>query len=109
LVLMPTPTELLIQAAAALGPLLGELVFVGGATVGLLLTDPAADLPRPTLDVDVATHVRSRVAYARPEQRLQDLGFAPDPTGPICRHIRGPVILDLMSDRPEIQGFTNPW
>ena len=45
--------DLLELAAAALGELRDEVVFVGGATVGLWITDPAAPPPRPTVDVDV--------------------------------------------------------
>lgn len=106
---MPTPAELLGQAAHALKPLLGELVFVGGATVGLLLTDPAAEEPRPTLDVDLVTPASSRVAFQNLEDRLYKLGFSPDTTGPICRYVKGTLIVDVMADDPDIQGFTNPW
>jgi hypothetical protein len=35
-----------------LGPLLDELVFVGGCATGLLITDPASGGIRPTIDVD---------------------------------------------------------
>lgn len=97
------------QAAQALHPLLDELVFVGGATVGLLLTDQAADAPRPTLDVDVATRVPTRAAFNQLEQRLYELGFAPDQDGPICRYTKGALIIDVMSDDADIQGFSNPW
>jgi hypothetical protein len=34
--------ELLELAVAALGDLVDEVVFVGGATIGLWITDPAA-------------------------------------------------------------------
>lgn len=106
---MPTPLDLMDQAARELQPLLGELVFVGGATVGLLLTDPAAEEPRPTLDVDVATHVANRSAFQRLESQMRKLGFSPDPSGSICRYVKGDLQVDLMSDNAEIQGFTNPW
>ena len=42
----------LIDAAEKLHPLLGELVFVGGAVTGLLITDDAAADSRITFDVD---------------------------------------------------------
>jgi hypothetical protein len=44
--------DLLERAAAALGPLADDLVFVGGATIELWITDPGAPGPRPTKDVD---------------------------------------------------------
>lgn len=45
--------DLLILASERLHPLLDRLVFVGGATTGLLISDPAAPDIRPTRDVDV--------------------------------------------------------
>lgn len=48
-------------AATILGPLLDEVVFVGGATVHLWLTDPGAPPARATEDVDVICEVASRV------------------------------------------------
>ncbi|HVE68315.1 MAG TPA: hypothetical protein VNB64_07020 [Solirubrobacteraceae bacterium] len=39
--------DLLELAADALGPLLDEVVFVGGATVTLWITDPGAPPVRP--------------------------------------------------------------
>jgi len=44
--------ELLAEAARLLKPLLGELVFVGGSTTAILITDKAAAEVRPTYDVD---------------------------------------------------------
>jgi len=55
---------LLEEAAAKLRGLLDELVFVGGATLSLLITDPGAAPARATVDVDViariATYSESR-------------------------------------------------
>ncbi len=45
--------ELLTKVAKRLGPLLREVVFVGGCTTALLITDEAAAEVRPTFDVDV--------------------------------------------------------
>jgi hypothetical protein len=45
--------ELLELAHGALGKLVDEVVFVGGATVALWITDPAAPPVRVTEDVDV--------------------------------------------------------
>ncbi len=51
--------------AARLKPLLPEIVFVGGCTTGLLITDPAASPVRATDDVDVIVEVASYAEYAR--------------------------------------------
>lgn len=55
--------ELLRVAAKQLGPLLEELVFVGGCTTGLLITDEAASDVRPTFDVDAIAEITSYVEY----------------------------------------------
>lgn len=70
--------ELLELGASALGTLTDEVVFVGGATVTLWITDPAAPPPRPTKDVDVIVEVASRTAYHAFEKRLRDAGFRDD-------------------------------
>jgi len=44
--------KLLVDAAKLLKPILGELVFVGCCTTGLLITDKAAAEVRPTFGVD---------------------------------------------------------
>lgn len=106
---MPSPTELIEQAALELRPLLGQLVFVGGATVELLLTDPAAGPVRMTKDIDVATHVEKRSELTGLEDHLTRLGFRPDMDGPICRYTKGELVLDVMTDDGQMQGFTNPW
>ena len=50
--------SLLERAAEQLGAaLLEQLVFVGGALVGVLITDPAMPEIRPTQDVDVICNV----------------------------------------------------
>lgn len=51
--------ELLTEAARLLKPLLDELVFVGGSTTALLITDKAAAEVRPTYDVDAIAEIGS--------------------------------------------------
>ena len=55
--------ELLIKAARMLGPVLEDLVFVGGCTTALLITDEAAGDVRRTFDVDAIAEVRSYAEY----------------------------------------------
>lgn len=86
-----------------------DVVFVGGATIGLYLTDPAAPEPRFTYDVDVVTPVASRRAYNALEGKLRDAGHTPDPEGPICRWLIGGVTVDLMPPYEDILGFSNRW
>ncbi|MDO9631615.1 MAG: hypothetical protein Q7I92_06945 [Humidesulfovibrio sp.] len=102
----------LVTAARLLDELTDEVVFVGGAATGLLLTDPAAPDVRPTLDVDVVVEVASRTGYYRFEDRLREHGFLEAPEEEvICRwkHRTAKIILDVMPTDESILGFTNPW
>jgi hypothetical protein len=59
---MPDPNlRLLEEAATKLTPFLREIVFVGGVTLGLLITDKAAAPIRSTNDVDVIAEILSYV------------------------------------------------
>ena len=73
--------EYLIRTAKLLRPLLDELVFVGGAVTGLLLTDSAASEPRVTIDVDAIAEILSYAEYAAFGERLRDLRFSEDNRG----------------------------
>lgn len=65
--------ELLELAADALGPLLDEVVFVGGATVTLWITDPGAPPVRPTKDVDVVVeYIASELRDLLADPRFSD-------------------------------------
>ena len=101
----------LIAAAAALRPLLPELAFVGGCVTGLLITDEAAGEPRGTIDVDAIAEITSYAQYAEFGDRLRGLGFHEDTSegAPVCRWIRGGMILDVMPLDEKILGFSNRW
>lgn len=104
--------DLLERAAQALEPVLSDVVFLGGASIVLWITDPAAPAPRPTKDVDVVVEVSSRTAFHAFEERLRSLGFKEDQEdGIICRwcHREGDLILDAMPADAAILGFENRW
>jgi len=103
--------ELLELAADALGPLLDDVVFVGGATVTLWITDPGAPPVRPTKDVDVVVEVTTRGGFHDFEARLRERRFSEDQEdGVICRWRHpGGLILDAMPSEPGILGFDNRW
>ena len=61
-----------------LRPLLEDLVFVGGCTTALLITDEAAADVRPTFDVDAVIEVKSYSEYATFSERLRKLDFRED-------------------------------
>ena len=103
--------ELLAEAARLLKPLLGELVFVGGSTTALLITDKAAAEVRPTYDVDAIAEITSYAAYADFSERLRGCGFKEDTSegAPICRWRQKKTILDVMPLDANILGFSNLW
>ncbi len=103
---------LLELAADRLGELRAEVAFVGGATVELWITEPAAPEFRPTGDIDVVIEVAALPAFHRFESRLRGLGFENDQeSGLICRFkLPGtPLLLDVMPTESEILGFDNQW
>lgn len=99
-------------AAALLGPLLDEVVFVGGATIYLWITEPGAPPTRATEDVDVVCEVASRVKYHQVGERLRERGLREAMGEPvICRWRSADpqLVLDVMPTDPDILGFSNPW
>ena len=104
--------EMLELAAVALAELPDKLVFVGGATIELWVTDAAAPEFRPTDDVDVVVEITTRAAYYRFEERLRAIGFANEPRGGvICRfrHRDSGVAVAAMPTEAQILGFENRW
>lgn len=97
--------------AEALGELREQVVFVGGAVAGLLVTDPLADAVRATRDVDAVVNA-SRALFHRIEEAVAERGFARDVSSDvICRwvHKDSGVLFDLMPVQPEVLGFSNRW
>ncbi len=92
-----------------------ELVFVGGAVAGLLITDPAMPDIRPTYDVDLICKAVARIDYYKVEASLRERGFMQDmsPDAPICRWRVGSgaaaVAVDVMPTLEDILGFSNRW
>jgi hypothetical protein len=103
--------EQLVTAARLLGPLLRELVFVGGCVTGLLITDDAAGDPRTTFDVDAIAEITSYAEYAKFAGRLRELGFREDSSegAPLCRWLQKGTVLDVMPLDEKILGFSNRW
>jgi len=103
--------ELLRGVARRLGPLLPEVVFVGGCTTGLFITDEAAAEVRPTFDVDVIAEIASYPGYAEFSERLRRQGFREDTSegAPLCRWLIDEMKLDVMPSDEKILGFSNRW
>lgn len=103
--------ELLTAAAKLLGPLVDELVFVGGCATGLLITEEAIADVRPTVDVDAISEVTSYAGYVNLSERLRALGFKPDTSegAPLCRWLHSGIKVDVMPLDEGVLGFSNRW
>lgn len=104
--------RMLELAAGHLGDLLDEVVFVGGATVELWITDEAAPEFRPTDDIDVIVEITTLRDFHRFEKRVRETGLENDQeSGMICRfkHPESGLLLDVMPTEASILGFENRW
>ena len=109
---MADPNRALFESVVhLLAPVLDELVFVGGCTTGLFITDPAAGGIRPTRDVDAIVDVTSYAGYTSLAERLRALGLREDatPGAPLCRWRDGHEIVDIMPTDATVLGFSNRW
>jgi len=107
---MASNLPLLEDAAAKLKHLLPEVVFVGGSTLDLIVTDQASAPIRSTYDVDVIV-AADYADYSMFCDRLRDIGFVNDtrPDAPLCRFLHGELMLDVMSTQKGALGFSNRW
>lgn len=102
--------DILKLTITALGDLTDELVFIGGSTISLYITEPEVVQVRETLDVDCIVEVSGRIEYEEVIQRLRKKGFSEDMEEKvICRYKKGELILDVMPTDARILGFTNKW
>jgi hypothetical protein len=109
---MPDPNlPLLEDAVRKLAPFLDEIVFVGGVTLGLLITDEAAAPIRGTTDVDVIAEIVTYADYIAFSERLRQAHFTEDQgEEPLtCRWHNGALTLDVLALNKEVLGFTNIW
>jgi len=106
------PNRALFESVVRLlAPVLDELVFVGGCTTGIFMTDPAATGIRPTRDVDAIVDVTSYAEYTALSDRLRALGLTEDSSegAPLCRWRYDSVIVDVMPIDARVLGFSNRW
>lgn len=101
----------LMLVAERLGDLCREVVFVGGAVVPLLATDPAGVDFRQTKDVDLVITAVSRAGFYRFGEAIEEKGFRVDtsPGAPLCRWRIGNLPVDVMPQDAAVLGFSNAW
>lgn len=103
---------LLCTVASRLGALCERVVFLGGATIALMITDDEDIDIRPTNDVDVIVEVSSYFDYQHTlRDELLKANFREDNTegAPICRWLVDGVKVDVMPTDANILGFSNRW
>ncbi|OQP75632.1 hypothetical protein IA54_010565 [Xanthomonas phaseoli pv. syngonii LMG 9055] len=101
----------LLVIADALGELCDQVVFLGGAVVGLLVSDPLAESVRATYDVDAVVNL-DWARFRGIEARVESQGFAREMrSGVVCRwvHEASGVLFDLMPVDADVLGFSNRW
>ena len=96
--------------ATKLGALCESVVFLGGCTTVLFITDPEFPDVRYTADVDCITDVISLSQYHQLEKKLSAQGFKRSiAESVICRWFYDDAILDVMPTDEAILGFGNRW
>lgn len=103
---------MLETVSKALGELCDEVVFVGGATVGLYIDDVASPPPRPSDDIDCVVEITTQKEYREFEKKLRARGFRDpvhDDSPPICRKYCGDIKVDIMPMDESVLGFSNKW
>lgn len=104
--------QMLETVAEALGSdLRDRLVFVGGCTTALFITDEIVlEGVRATDDVDLIVDLAGFAAWATLQEKLREKGFAESQDDTvICRMRLGDLKVDFMPDDENILGFSNRW
>ena len=103
----------MIEAVAtALGEdLRQQLVFVGGCSTAVLLTDEIVlEDVRSTDDVDLIVDLSGMAQWMQLQQKLEGKGFTiSSQDDVICRMRLGNIKVDFMPDDERILGFGNRW
>ncbi len=71
--------EVIKKISLALGEMNERVIFVGGATIGLYINDPAAEDVRATKDVDITVEIASLGELETIRQELAEKGFTQSP------------------------------
>lgn len=96
--------------ARKLGPLNDEVVYLGGCSTALFITDSLLLDVRPTKDVDCIVDIVSRSEYYKFSKKLEKQGFKQSMNDSvICRWRYDDVILDVMPTDEGILTFGNRW
>lgn len=103
---------MLEDVAVALGDTLcQQMVFVGGCSTAVLITDPITlQEVRATDDVDLIVGLTGMPQWMQLQEALTKKGFTVSGEDDlICRMRLGALKVDFMPDDPDILGFSNRW
>jgi predicted nucleotidyltransferase len=102
--------EAIKRIAQVLGDLNEQVIYVGGATVGLYINDPAADDVRPTKDVDISLSIASIAELEKIREELIKKGFRQTSDDPVvCRFRYEDLIIDVMNTKSIGWAPANVW
>lgn len=102
--------KMLEVVAKKLEKLNDEVVYLGGCTTALFVTDPLSLDVRPTLDVDCIVDIATLNEYYQFGKKLKKCGFKESSEdGIICRWRCDEIILDVVPTDEKILNFANRW
>ncbi len=102
--------EVIRRISLALGEMNEQVIFVGGATIGLYINDPAAEDVRATKDVDITVEIASLGELESIREELVQKGFTQSPEDDvICRFRFDNIKVDVMSTKEVGWAPANPW
>lgn len=104
--------DLLEKVAPLLAQLPWRIIYLGGSTTHLHISDALAPLPEFTDDVDVVAEVTSPVEFqVNLREKLRAVGAKEDTSedAPLCRWKLNGITVDVMSPNRSILGFANRW
>lgn len=106
----PLNLEVVAQVATALGDLNDQVVYIGGAVISIYATEPGADLPRVTEDIDVCVQVSTFAQMEALREQLASKKIYPDPQGVhIYRYTYKGIAIDFIPLEETAFGPTNSW
>ncbi len=102
--------EVVAQVAAALGDLNDQVVYIGGAVISIYATEPGANLPRVTDDIDVCVQVSTFAQMESLREQLAGKKIYPDPQGVhLYRYRYQGIAIDFIPFEETAFGPTNSW
>lgn len=98
------------KVASTLGELNDEVIYVGGAVVSLYATDPGAEQPRPTKDIDISVQISTFSEMDVLREKLATKKIYPAPSEKIMyRYSYEDILIDFIPYEATPLGPTNSW